>query len=236
MNHHRRGVSPIAAMIVAILALVCAVGGVAAAAPAGHDKAHAAQIRRGQRGPRGPRGPRGKQGSQGPKGPQWSAGPNWAAGPQGPVGPQGPHGAAGPQGPQGPQGPKGDKGDPGTGTVSQDLQFSADTPVCMDGSCPQVAFAAAVCPSGEVPTGGGFIEDQNSSFVSSVLDTAIVSDSSGDMGWGVVLANIDASNDGGFTVEAACAPSSASAAAKVRQSAVPMSRLKAEAERTVHVR
>jgi hypothetical protein len=87
-----------------------------------------------------------------------------------------------------------------------------------------------------VPTGGGFIEDQSSPFVSSVLDSAVVSDGSGDLGWGVTLADIDASNNGGFTVEAACAPSSGPAAAKVRESAMPMSRLKAEAEHAIHVR
>jgi len=120
--------------------------------------------------------------------------------------------------------------------VSEDLQFSSDTAVCVDGSCPQVNFAAAVCPSGEVPTGGGFLEDPSSQFVSSVLDSAVVSDSSGDMGWGVTLADIDASNNGGFTVEANCAPSSASAIAKLKRSAVPLSHLEAEAERAVHVR
>jgi hypothetical protein len=50
------------------------------------------------------------------------------------------------------------------------------------------------------------------------------------------LADIDASNNGGFVVEAMCAPGSPSAAAKLMQSAVPLSRLEAEADRTVHVR
>ena len=233
MKRRKRGVSPSAAMIVAVIALVCAIGGAAAAAPPGHVKAHASRVRRGPRGPRGLPGPQGMQGLQGPQGKQGLQGSEGAQGPQGPKGAQG---SQGPQGPQGAQGLKGDKGDPGTGTVSEDVQFSADTPVCVDGSCPQVNFAAAVCPSGEVPTGGGFLEDQSSQFVSSVLDSAVVSDSSGDMGWGVTLADIDASNNGGFTVEATCVPSSASAIAKLKQSAVPVSHLKAEADQAIHAR
>ncbi len=233
MNRRKLGVSPWAAMIVAVIALVCAIGGAAAAAPPGHVKAHAARVRRGPRGPRGFPGPQGMQGLQGSQGKQGLQG---SEGPQGSQGSQGPKGAQGSQGPQGAQGPKGDKGDPGTGTVSEDLQFSSDTPVCVDGSCSQVNFAAAVCPSGEVPTGGGFLEDPSSQFVSSVLDSAVVTDSSGDMGWGVTLADIDSSNNGGFTVEATCVPSSTSAMAKLRQSAVPVSHLKAEAEQAIHAR
>ena len=72
--------------------------------------------------------------------------------------------------------------------------------------------------------------------MSSVLDSAVVTDSSGDMGWGVTLADIDSSNNGGFTVEATCVPSSASAMAKLRQSAVPVSHLKAKAEQAIHAR
>ena len=83
--------------------------------------------------------------------------------------------------------------------------------------------------------GGGFLEDQPG-FVSTVLDSGVITDSSGDMGWGATLADIDASNNGGFVVEATCAPSSPSAAAQLRRSAVPLSRLKAEAEHAVHVR
>ncbi len=232
MTHRKWRLSPWAAMVVAMIALICAIGGVAAAAPSGHAKAHAAKTRRGPRGPRGFTGPAGKAGPAGPQGP---AGPK---GSQGSQGPQGAKGAQGPKGDTGHQGPKGDTGDqgaPGTGTVSEDLQFSSDTPVCIDGSCPQVNTGAAMCPTGEVPTGGGFIEDQPG-FVSTTFASAVVSDSAGDMGWGATLADIDASNNGGFVVEAACAPSSASAAAKLRQSAVPLSRLKAEAEHTVHVR
>jgi hypothetical protein len=222
MKHRKWGVSPSAAMTVAVIALICAVGGVAAAAPSGHVKAHASS----QRGPRGPRGFPGKQGPPGVQGPQGSQGPGGAQGPQGP---QGPHG------PQGPQGPKGEKGDPGTSTLSGDLQFSSDTSVCVDGSCPQVNTGAAFCQTGEVPTGGGFIED-SPGFVSTTLATAVISDNSGDLGWGATLADIDASNNGGFVVEATCAPGSPSAAAQLRRSAVPLSRFEAEAERKVHVR
>ena len=229
MTHRKWGLSPWAAMVVAMIALICAIGGVAAAAPSGHAKAHAAKTHRGPRGPRGFPGPAGKAGPAGPQGP---AGPKGSQGSQGPQGEQGVKGAQGPKGDTGDQGPQ---GSPGTGMVSEDLQFSSDTPVCIDGSCPQVNTGAALCPTGEIPTGGGFIEDQPG-FVSTTFASAVVSDSSGDMGWGVTLADIDASNNGGFVVEAACAPSSASTAAQLRRSAVPLSRLKAEAEHTVHVR
>jgi hypothetical protein len=124
--------------------------------------------------------------------------------------------------------------------VSGDVQVSSDIPVCHDGSCPQVNTGAAFCPTGEVPTGGGFIEDAliqgGPAFVSTVIASAPVTDSSGDMGWGAILGDIDASTNGGFVVEAACAPGSASAAANLKRSAVPLSRLQAEAKQSVHIR
>ena len=89
MNRRKRGVSPSAAMIVAVIALVCAIGGAAAAAPPGHVKAHAARVRRGPRGPRGLPGPQGMQGLQGPQGKQGLQG---SEGPKDPRGPKEPRG------------------------------------------------------------------------------------------------------------------------------------------------
>ena len=158
--------------------------------------------------------------------------------PAGPKGATGSQGATGQQGAIGPQGLQGLQGLPGApGSAAHDLQLSDIVPVCSDGSCPDVAAAFAICPPGETPTGGGFVEDPNSApFLDSVLDSGVVSDSSGDVGWGVSLADVDPSNDGGFFTEASCAPGTLPSVAATRRMATPWSRMLSEALRESRVR
>jgi Collagen triple helix repeat (20 copies) len=233
MRRGKRHISPSAAMVVALIALICAVSGVAVASPSKDVKApraraqiqHATRGPRGPRGPAGPAGPQGRQGAQGPAGPQ---GPKGATGATGAQGAQGPQGISGPQGLPGPQGLQGPPGP--AGSAVHDLVGSVDTQVCSDGSCPEAALAAALCPPGETPTGGGFIEDPNSPpFINTVLDSGVVSDTQGDVGWGVTLADTDPSNDGAFVAEASCTPSTSASLAAARHMAVPLSRLRSEA-------
>jgi hypothetical protein len=153
-------------------------------------------------------------------------------GPQGDQGPQGPKGMPGAQGNSGPQGA------PGQPTTI-DGAGSDEAFVCADGSCPNEGFAAAICPSGEVPISGGYQEDPDlPQFVNTVLfNDVVVDNTTGDLGWGVDMVNIDSQpNDGGFWVDATCASVSGGAAAAIRQSATPLSRLKARAAHGLHSR
>jgi hypothetical protein len=89
------------------------------------------------------------QGQQGPIGP---AGP---IGPPGPQGAQGVGGAAGPQGPQGPQGAQGAQG-PAGGLAGYEIVRVDFTIPSGSGSSYTIP---AICPTGKVVVGGGFIAD-----------------------------------------------------------------------------
>ncbi len=178
----------------------------------------------------GPAGPQGAQGAQGAQGLQGAKGADGSAGAQGPQGSQGPPGPQGTQGDIGPAGPPGQV----TGTQTQ----SSETFLCGDGTCSQTDVAIADCPSGEVPVAGGYFEDSNlSAFANTVLLTVPVTDgSTGALGWGVVMADIDSVNNGGFFAMATCANVSAATAARIARSAVPVTHLRALAAHTLHVR
>lgn len=168
-------------------------------------------------------------------------GPQGTAGPKGAQGPKGPQGLTGPQGPKGDVGPQGAKGDPGPAgqPTSLDTTESDESFVCSDGTCPNEAIAVADCPSGEVPISGGYQEDPDMSpYVNTVLfNDATVDPNTGQLGWGVDMANIDSQqNNGGFWVDATCANVPESSAASIRRSATPLSRLKAMAARGMHSR
>ena len=143
----------------------------------------------------------------------------------------------------GQQGPKGDTGAPGPpGTPGSQITLtgseSQEALVCGDGTCRQIGSGVAECPSGAVPVSGGFFEDSSlSALVDAVLFTSPVIESDGTLGWGVVIADVDNLNDGGFFATANCASeSSASAMAQARRAAMPLSRFKAIAARSLHAR
>lgn len=87
-----------------------------------------------------------REGPTGPQGPQGPEGPQGLAGPQGPEGPQGPLGPTGPPGPSGPQGPAGE-GVQNFRVVQEFFDIAPD-----DNN-----FKSVRCASGEVATGGGFL-------------------------------------------------------------------------------
>jgi Collagen triple helix repeat (20 copies) len=71
----------------------------------------------------------------------------------GPQGPRGEPGAQGPKGAAGPLGPKGDKGDPGPAGISGYQVTTATIVTPVDPG--QIGAAAATCPTGTLPIGGG---------------------------------------------------------------------------------
>ncbi len=186
---------------------------------------------------RGSQGLKGAQGLPGSQGPQGSLGPQGSRGPQGVPGPAGPKGDAGQQGPKGDSGAQGPPGTPGS-QITLTGSESQESLVCGDGTCQQIGSEVAECPSGAVPVSGGFFEDSNlSAFVDAVLFTSPVMESDGTLGWGVVIADVDTLNDGGFFATANCASeSSASAMAQARRAAMPLSRFRALAARSLHAR
>jgi hypothetical protein len=117
-----------------------------------------------------------------------------------------------------------------------DTNYSDETFLCGDGTCNSEDFAVAWCPSGEMPIAGGFFEDMNlDQFANTVLGNAPVTDGNGDFGWGVLMADID-ETDGGVFAYATCAALPESGAAKVRHSAIAVSRLRALAANGLHAR
>ncbi|MCW2944242.1 MAG: Collagen triple helix repeat protein [Actinoallomurus sp.] len=87
-------------------------------------------------------------------------------GPTGPAGPTGPTGATGPQGlkggtgatgPAGAQGPKGDTGPQGPAAPSAQVTTFTNTESFGNGGGSGQVFTAAVCPTGDHATGGGYL-------------------------------------------------------------------------------
>ena len=126
----------------------------------------------GETGPQGPTGPTGltgptgatgETGPQGPIGPTGLTGPTGEAGPQGPTGPiglTGPTGATGepgPQGPTGPTGPQGATGPTGPAGPAGALGYVRIVGPESRRSSKSSRTATAVCPSGKVVVGGGFV-------------------------------------------------------------------------------
>jgi hypothetical protein len=96
--------------------------------------------------PPGPFGPEGAQGPQGPTGPTGTMGAAGAS-PSGPGGLPGTTGATGVRGATGPTGPQGSPGPSGFAQITSDA---------LSVGVGQERSAAATCPAGEVPVGGGF--------------------------------------------------------------------------------
>ncbi len=166
-------------------------GEVGATGPAGPQGASGPQ---GPMGPIGATGPQGNDGMVGPQGPTGAPGP---AGDVGATGPAGPQGATGPQGQMGPAGP----GVPAGGTAGQVLRKvdatdfntvwatpSLNVTTVVGGSVSinpgQSLALSALCPSGSVVVGGGYVTDigpnpvtisvaRNSAFGSSAWRTDI---------------------------------------------------------------
>ncbi|MFC0844824.1 hypothetical protein ACFH04_14055 [Streptomyces noboritoensis] len=172
----------------------------------------------GAQGPTGPAGPAGEQGPTGPEGPAGPQGHIGPAGPHGPTGPAGKDGAVGPKGDKGdkgdpgqvgPAGPKGDKGDKGdhgeqgavgpTGpagvAMAPKIVHSVQTTVAPG----KTEFAIARCPTGTMPTGGGFFYRTEPSGLAAVTSHTVGSD------WIVAMTNTSTA-DRVFQAQVVCLP------------------------------
>jgi len=152
---------------------------------------------KGDTGPQGPAGISGATGLPGPQGPAGISGATGLPGPQGPAGPAGPKGDAGAQGSPGPQGDPGPQGPPGPAGGVAGVHTVEST---FDVGANKFFQGTAVCPDGEVATGGGY--EDLSTQLKVIGDRPVFNDT-----WGVegVTNDIAAPN---VTVYVICVPGS----------------------------
>ena len=214
-------------LVVAIIAVVLALGGTALATVSSGGAAKPHRLTRSDvrsivaRYDHHHPGRRGRRGAKGAKGATGAAGATGARGLQGIQGP------IGPQGPRGRRGPKGEPGGVGATSTQVNYLYGAVEPLASD----ETGLAVATCPTGYVPTGGGYIAadfDSSGDYEADDIqvhplevDASSTGSSGKNNGWealGLNTGNGEGDNaDAGIQAFVACTPGTDATPAQVRK-------------------